>query len=153
MRRPSNPSFDHVDKPANLVSIRRYRDLSEAIVARSLIESAGIFCFLMDENFARLEWQISNLIGGIRLQVPDEDAEAATELLDQPIPDNFSFEGVDDYQQPRCPQCQSVDISFEGSNRKAALASLYMFNLPAPLGTSSWLCNQCECRWTDDMDT
>ena len=153
MRRTSNPSLDQVGKPANLVSIRRYRDLSEAIVARSLVESAGIFCFLQDENFARLEWQISNLLGGIRLQVPAEDAEAATELLDQPVPDSFPFEGADDYQQPRCPKCQSADITFEGSNRKAALASLYCFALPLPLGTSSWLCNQCECRWTDDEAT
>ena len=153
MKPPSNPSFDRVGKPATLVSIRRYRDLSEAIVARSLVESAGIFCFLRDENFARLEWQISNLIGGIRLQVLAEDVEAATELLDQPIPDNFSFEGVDDYQQPRCPKCQSVDISFESSSRKAALVSLYLFALPVPLGTSSWLCNHCECRWTDDEAT
>jgi hypothetical protein len=153
MRPPSNPSFDRVGKPATLVSIRRYRDLSEAIVARSLIESTGIFCFLQDENFARLKWQASNLIGGIRLQVPDEDAEAAIEILDQPIPANFSFEGVDDYQQPCCPQCQSVEISFERSTRKAALASLYMFALPVPLGASSWFCNQCACRWTDDADT
>src|ERR1700733_9183477 len=28
-----------------LVTIRSYRDLSEAIVARAVIESAGIFCF------------------------------------------------------------------------------------------------------------
>jgi hypothetical protein len=155
MRPPSNPSFDRVgsNESANLVSIRRYRDLSEAIVARSLIESAGIFCFLRDENFARLEWQVSNLIGGIRLQVPAEDAEAATELLDQPVPESFSFEGVDDYQQPHCPKCQSVDISFEGSSRKAALASLYLFALPVPLGTASWFCNHCECRWTDDAST
>jgi hypothetical protein len=30
----------------DLVTIRRYRDLSEAIVARAVVESAGIFCFL-----------------------------------------------------------------------------------------------------------
>src|SRR5580658_4937233 len=52
-----------------LVTVRRYRDLSEAIVARSLLESAGITVYLRDENLVRLDWQISNAVGGIRLQV------------------------------------------------------------------------------------
>jgi hypothetical protein len=51
----------------DLVTLRRYRDLSEAIVARAVVESAGIYCFLKDENFVRLDWQMSNLLGGIRL--------------------------------------------------------------------------------------
>jgi hypothetical protein len=48
-----------------LVTVRRYRDLSEAIVARSLLESAGIAAGIRDENIARMEWQYSNLLGGI----------------------------------------------------------------------------------------
>jgi hypothetical protein len=52
-----------------LVTIRHYRDLSEAIVARSLLESCGIDAYLGDENLVRLAWQLSNLVGGIGLQV------------------------------------------------------------------------------------
>jgi hypothetical protein len=70
-----------------LVTLRRYRDLSEAIVARSMLEAAGIAAWLRDENLVRLEWQISNFIGGIRLQVDLSEAEAAEELLSQPIPE------------------------------------------------------------------
>jgi len=51
-----------------LITIRRYRDLSQAIVPRSALESAGIFCFLQDENFVRIDWGASNAVGGIRLQ-------------------------------------------------------------------------------------
>jgi hypothetical protein len=57
-----------------LVIIKRYRELSEAIVARSLLESAGIVVALCDENLVRLDWEISNFIRGIRLQVDSEDA-------------------------------------------------------------------------------
>ena len=64
-----------------LVTIRSYRDLSEAIVARAVIESAGIFCLLRDENLVRLDWQVSNFIGGIRLQVAASDVEAAEAIL------------------------------------------------------------------------
>src|ERR1700685_1863096 len=70
-RRDLEPPFiedEEEPEPRNLVTLRRYRDLSEAIVARTLLESAGIYVFLRDENLVRLDWQGSKLIGGIRLQ-------------------------------------------------------------------------------------
>lgn len=132
-----------------LVTIRRYRDLSEAIVARSVIESAGIYCFLQNENIVRLDWQISNFIGGIRLQVPEAEVAVAEELLSQPM--SASIELLDDetYIQPRCMRCDSLDLTYEGASRGAALASLYLFALPAPLGEKTWRCNHCGLRWVD----
>src|ERR1700743_1357680 len=51
-----------------LVTVRKYRDLPEAFVARSVLESAGIECFLQDENTVRAAWLWSDLFGGARLQ-------------------------------------------------------------------------------------
>lgn len=135
-----------------LVTVYRYRDLSQAIVARSLLESAGIEAYLRDENLVRLDWQISNFIGGIRLQVAAADEAAAIEILSQPIPDTVPFSEAAEFAQPLCPRCGSKDITFEGSSRGAALASLYLLSLPLPLGGKSWLCNSCEARWADDSD-
>jgi Putative prokaryotic signal transducing protein len=135
-----------------LVTLRRYRDLSEAIVARSLLESAGIYVFLRDENLVRLDWQVSNFIGGIRLQVEAQDEEAAIDLLRQSIPASIPFGGQNDFLQPHCPKCGSTDITFEGSSRGAALASLSVLSLPLPLGHETWLCNSCESRWEDTED-
>ena len=45
-----------------LVTVARYRDLSEAIVARSVLESAGLFCFLQDENTIRMDWDGRTLL-------------------------------------------------------------------------------------------
>jgi hypothetical protein len=133
-----------------LVTICRYRDLSEAIVARAVIQSAGIFCFLKDENLVRLDWQVSNFIGGIRLQVAAADVKVAEAILSQPIPDTFSIPDQPGFVQPRCPRCTSTDITWERQGRKAALASLYLFSLPLPRGSESWLCNSCDLRWVDD---
>ncbi len=137
----------------SFVTLRRYRDLSEAIVARSLLESSGIPAYLRDENLVRLEWQISNLIGGIRLQVEQADEAAAAELLSQPIPDKVPFDDQTEFAQPLCPRCFSRDITFQGSSRRAALASLYLLSLPLPLGQETWLCNSCDARWVDDTST
>jgi Putative prokaryotic signal transducing protein len=135
-----------------LVTLCRYRDLSEAIVARTLLESAGIYVFLRDENLVRLDWQVSNFIGGIRLQVEDKDEAAAAELLRQSIPDVIPFDDEEDFLQPQCPKCGSTDITFEGSSRGAALASVTVFALPLPLGRETWLCNACEARWEEMED-
>lgn len=133
----------------NLVTIRRYRDLSEAIVARSLLESAGIPVYLRDENLVRLDWQVSNLIGGIRLQVNADDEQAAMELLNQPVSPTMELSEGEEFTQPRCPACGSTDITFEGASRAAALASLYVLSLPLPPGRETWSCSACGNRWEE----
>jgi hypothetical protein len=147
---PPPPADDIPPEFRDLTTICRYRDLSEALVARAVIESAGIFCFLKDENLVRLDWQVSNFIGGIRLQVGAADVDEAKNILSQPIPNEISIPDQPGFIQPRCPRCTSTDISWERQGRKAALASLYLFSLPLPRGSESWHCNSCDLRWIDD---
>jgi hypothetical protein len=64
------------DDPDNRpVVLRRYRDMPEAFVARSLLEDAGIQAFLQDDNVVRMDWFWSNGIGGIKLVVRQKDLE------------------------------------------------------------------------------
>ena len=62
-----------------LVTIRQFGSMSEALLAKGCLESAGIECFLADMNVTRLEWRISR---GVRLQVSLGDAETATDILE-----------------------------------------------------------------------
>jgi hypothetical protein len=148
------PLIEEVDvlESRSLVTVRRYRDLSEAMVARAVLESAGVFCFLRDENVVRLDWAYSNAVGGISLQVSAEDEAAAADLLNQPMPASIPVEGEADYTQPVCPRCGSAVISFQGPGRKAAMASLFVVGLSLPLGVESWRCHACDARWTGDED-
>ena len=66
-----------------LVMVKRFRDMPEAQIAESILDSAGIDCFLADENTIRMDWLWSNLLGGFKLMVRPEDLDAATQLLDQ----------------------------------------------------------------------
>ena len=132
----------------NLVIIRKFRDLPEALVAQGIIDSVGIETFLFDDATVRMDWFWSNLLGGIKLLVDAENVEAANEILNQPIPEGFAFEGAGDYQQPRCPKCQSMEISFEELD-KLAYGSLFV-NLPLPIHRKGWLCHSCKHAWRDD---
>lgn len=69
----------------DLVTVRRFRTLSEALVAKGGLESAGIECYLVDDNMVRIF--VSTFTGGVRLQVKSEDLAPATEILDEPAPE------------------------------------------------------------------
>jgi hypothetical protein len=68
---------------SRLVTIRQFMTLPEALLSKSILDSAGIESFLGDQNIVRLDWFLSNALGGVKLRVREEDAEAAMELLDQ----------------------------------------------------------------------
>jgi hypothetical protein len=65
---------------AGLVTIRRFGDMSEALMAQGCLESAGIECFLADTNMGRVDWPLTR---GMRLQVKADDAADALALLEQ----------------------------------------------------------------------
>jgi hypothetical protein len=62
-----------------LVTIRHFGNLGEALMAKGCLESAGIECFLADANMA---WMDSPVVRGMRLQVNSDDAETAIAMLD-----------------------------------------------------------------------
>ena len=66
-----------------LVMVKRFRDLPEAFVAKSILDSAEIDSFLADENIVRIDWLYSNLVGGAKLMVRPEDLDEAKALLDE----------------------------------------------------------------------
>ena len=142
------PADVDVLEERDLVPIRRFRDLPEAQLAKGSLESSGIECFLTDDNMVRMDWFISNLLGGVKLLINREDAEAAAAILDEPTPDTLDVEGVGEYEQPRCPACQSLDVNFEQLNRKVAYTSAWL-GVPIPLHTKAWTCRSCGHRWQD----
>jgi hypothetical protein len=134
-----------------LVTIRQFRDLPEALLAKGSLESAGIECFLADENLVRLDWFISNFIGGIKLNVRAADAENAQKLLDEPILEGLYVQGVGLYEQPRCPKCQSLDVNFQELDRPIAYMSAFL-RVPMPIQRSGWRCHACDAEWEEDGD-
>ena len=146
----SSESGQSAEQPEfrRLQTIRQFRDLPEALLAKGCLESAGIEAFLADDNMVRLDWFMSNFIGGIKLKVKPEDFTAAIAIFEQPIPENFEVEGVGKYQQPCCPKCQSRDINFAELNKKVAYGSAYL-GLPIPLHREAWKCHACGHEWKD----
>jgi hypothetical protein len=81
---------------AKIVTLRQFLTLQEALLAKSLLDSAGIQNYLIDENLIRLDWFLSNALGGIKLQVRDTDATSAAALLDNELPETSDERDADE---------------------------------------------------------
>ena len=140
------------EEPAHpqLVTISLLRDLDEAMFARGRLASAGIESFIADENLVSMNWFMSNVIGNLRLQVREGDAESAKEILAEPIPEKFDLPDDDQqFEQPKCPKCNSLDIQFEGLHRGVGLATAWLVSVPLPLRRDAWKCNHCGAEWQE----
>jgi hypothetical protein len=144
------PEYDREEiEIRELVTIRQFRDLPEALLAKGSLESAGIECFLADENLVRLDWFISNFIGGIKLRVKAQDAANAHKILEEPILEGLYVQGVGLYEQPRCPKCQSLDVNFQELDRPIAYLSAFL-RVPMPVQRPAWHCHACDAEWEDN---
>ena len=79
----ANPAYTLAvasDDPDRYVVLRQFRDLPEALAAKSALDSSGIESFIADENTVSL---VSSNLGGIRLFVRQSDAEAAAAMLSE----------------------------------------------------------------------
>lgn len=133
-----------------LVTVRRYRDLTEAYVGRSLLESAAIPVWIADENLVRMDWFYSNLVGGLRLQVDESDEAVAREILEQGVPETITYGPEETYIQPTCPKCGSADITLGGgTERGRSLVALSLLSIPVPPCKAAWHCEACGAKWVD----
>jgi hypothetical protein len=141
------------DEKQSIVTIRRFRDLSEAIVARGALEASGIPCFLRNENTVRIDWQISNAIGGIRLDVLESDRDTAEAALTPTDGDRGpAVQDDETYPDPDrlCPSCASASVHRKHRWAGLAMAAILALGVPFPRGPREWTCDDCGARWIDN---
>jgi hypothetical protein len=135
-----------------LVILRCYRDLPEALLAKSFLESADIESFLFDETTIRMNWLWSNLLGGMKHCVISKDADDAAQVLSQEIPEKFDVDGFAEFEQPRCPQCQSLNITFAELDKRLTWIVTYLLSIPVPIRGEGWECQSCGHDWEQPDD-
>jgi hypothetical protein len=63
-----------------------FYNLHEADIAVGLLESCGVDCFLCDEHMHRVHPLATDVIGGVRLHVAEQDLELVKGLLQEYSP-------------------------------------------------------------------
>lgn len=132
--------------------IARFPDVSTAEMARSMLEAQEIAAWIPDANLAGLDWRLGTAIGGVRLQVADEDVEAATELLALVAESTDESAHADATEDEMCPHCRSTHIGPDDQRRLRMLtllaAPVAVVTLPMMLmGRGRTRCGDCGKTW------
>lgn len=113
--------------------IGRFQYSSEAIIYQGKLESEGIEVFMRDIAIVDANPIYSNAVGGIKIYVKNEDADAAKKIMAQIS--EFSLD--DNNQFIKCPNCGAEKIEMMTSVKDiksllafvfSALISIYPFH-------------------------
>jgi len=131
------------------VTIATFSTPWEAQLARARLEAEGIDAWVSDENLARLGF--SNAIGGVRLQVREEEAKVAAELLQREarLPEIYLVT-EEEARLPRCPECNSDRLNLERWSRLLLVGSLLLLRFPLLVPRKRWRCRSCGGMWKEE---
>ena len=132
--------------PDELETVAAFHDLTQAQAARAALQGEGVSSQLLDETTGSIDWGLMPAMGGLRLQVPKNQAPRARKILDDLTADDGSSLGPDGLEDS-----DDIDSAEEARYRAAATerkrlvgrVSLLLLFLPALIGlillVVSWL--------------
>lgn len=123
------------------MTVARYYWIYEAEMGRNLLESHGIQSTILDTGITSANPLLATALGGIRLNVLVEDAEAAVAILR-----NAGMELQAD-QRPWCPECESENVEKYKMNTFLKILNTLTFGLLTVVFARSYRCHDCGHKW------
>ena len=131
---------------ATFRTIKTYDNTYELSMAKALLESEGIVCSIKDEFTIQVNPLYSNAIGGIKLQVLENQVEQALELLNNLNPSTNTTSTSTETSNASdiiCPNCGSNDTLKNKISPKVFAISLLLLGFPLPLAKRTYHCFNC----------
>jgi predicted RNA-binding Zn-ribbon protein involved in translation (DUF1610 family) len=116
-----------------MITVQTCSTLPEAQVVQSHLRGSGIQAFIPDEFTVQNDWMWTNAIGGIRVQVPEQDVDRAKEILGA----TAMVEAAKD-----CPRCGTAMRQSAGLGLYPKIALALLLSLPMR-SKIKWKCPQC----------
>jgi len=132
------------------VTIATYSGAWEAHLARAKLESEGIYALVLDDQTASINWIYSSSLGGVRLQVREEDSKRAIHLLETTAEEGPTIQqecSALDTTAPTCPACGSSNISRARFSLPVAVLSFLLFGIPFLFNRKRVVCMNCGRKW------
>ncbi len=64
-----------------MIVVATFSKPEEAHLLRMRLAAGGVAAYIRDENTVQMDWLYSNALGGVRVEVAEEDVAATRELL------------------------------------------------------------------------
>ena len=130
-------------KQNTLSTICRFTDPIQAHIVKGRLEAEGVYSCLANEHHIWAKWTISNALGGVELQVYNEDKEIGLGIIDAIYAGEFELE--DDHII--CEKCASILTKRNRLSYKIAFFSFFTFGIPLPFTNRKYICKKCGHRW------
>lgn len=133
----------------SLVRFKYYDNNIEANRDKQLLAENGLQSYIANEHTIQSDWLLSQAIGGIQLQVFEEDLEKAKTILQDFLEnENTSLTVEFEISNPdfdfRCPQCNSNHIyQSERPNGWFGITWLTI-GIPLKINNNKYICYYCD---------
>lgn len=129
-------------------TIATFSKPEEAHLLRTRLEAAGIPAYIQDEHLIQMDWFYSNAIGGVRVQVADEDVDSVREFLAADSP-----QAPADAVDVVCPTCGSHNTAPDQLPRRIAFLSMLVLSFPFLFARNRWRCQSCHHVFRSQPET
>lgn len=126
-----------------LLTVASFSTPEEAHLLRMRLEAGGVPAFVADEHIVQTQWLFSNAVGGVRVQIDEEDADAARAILEEPAPPELPGD------RPVCPRCGSLETEPDTRPRRFSFLMLLVAGFPWFVPKHRWCCASCGERWNE----
>ena len=131
-----------------LITVKTYFYDHETLLIEPMLQAAGIDYFMKDHRTVTIDPFLSNAIGGIKLQVRQEDVVKTLELLNEieknrQLSEREQFIEIDGIELEKtfeeCPKCDSEDIYEEKLSEWVSLLKMF--------SKRTHYCKDCKHQW------
>ena len=122
-----------------LVVLAAFDNPMRAEILASRLEAEGIPAFLADAEMMSVNPLWSPALGGVKVQVREDDAERALEIMRETAPP------APGESAPACPHCGSGRTFREGYSWGWAVLAILLLGIPLLFESEKWKCSDC-CR-------
>ena len=129
-----------------LVTIGSYETPFEANLVKSKLEAFGVDAVLADGETIRLDWLLSNALGGIKVQVPEPDVEEARLVLQSEATREQEEQDMPGAANAVCPACGSSNTHYF-LDKRGSFSTWLVFGIPLLPARSKNTCADCGCKW------
>ncbi|MCF7853879.1 MAG: DUF2007 domain-containing protein [Candidatus Pacebacteria bacterium] len=127
-----------------MITIASFDNTEEAELLRIRLEQEGITAHIADAAVVTLNWMYSNAVGGVKVQVAEQDLAKAKNVLDKleiGIADQYPL------SKYKCPYCGSTKVECSRISKRFFMLSLLVLGIPLAFYHPQCHCLDCCKTW------